>query len=237
MQAPALMLAYRAHRSGDRSPTARLLYVHQQRSARVLRGEPMPTSLLGGFLCHLGVLLSLHCGVGGSLSFNDTHGSFMVLQQAPAKAAVYGTVAEAEGDVQVSVTSIGQDTYTVKATTQNGRWLAYLKPTAAGGDYTITATAASGTEVNITNVTYGDVYYCAGEAARIVQSVAHPAFACKLMLNVTSRGRPKQHGPAACEHDCEPGQCEKDLGRWLPEHSHSSNEQQHERQSALVHAV
>ena len=128
----------------------------------------MPTSsLLGGFLCHLaGVLLSLHCGVGDCLSFNDTHGSFMVLQQAPAKAAVYGTVAESEGDVQVSVASIGQDTYMVKANAQNGRWLAYLKPTAAGGDYTITATAASGTEVNMTNVTFGDVYYCAGEPTR-----------------------------------------------------------------------
>jgi hypothetical protein len=55
--------------------------------------------------------------------------------------------------------------YDVTATiTPDGGWLAYLTPTAAGGDFTITAKCTAGcintTVATIDHVTFGDVYYC-----------------------------------------------------------------------------
>jgi hypothetical protein len=111
--------------------------------------------------------------------FSGVFSNSAVLQRAPAKAAVYGvaglifpnkTVSGA-GDATVTVDvkeSTGLASYSVTATTAaDGSWKAMLHPSPAGGDYTLTATCTSGCNGNITahtivNVTYGDVWFCAG---------------------------------------------------------------------------
>ena len=104
--------------------------------------------------------------------FNTTQGSHMVLQQAPAKSAVYGTVGP--GGVAVSVTVAGANDeglevtpYTVHAAVAGGQWKAMLRPTPAGGSYTITARCTgcrNATSATIDDVTFGDLWYCAGQS-------------------------------------------------------------------------
>ena len=95
--------------------------------------------------------------------------SDMVLQQAPAKAAIYGV-----GEGPVTVTVSGTDAagaavlYTVRAsvnadTAVAQTWKAFLKPTAAGGSFTVTVKGAAGTVV-LDKVTFGDIYFCSGRA-------------------------------------------------------------------------
>ena len=83
-----------------------------------------------------------------AISFNVTFGSWMVLQRAPAKACVYGTVTNVSSTVVVSVDSINEDgevasSYEVSAASSGGLWKACLHPTKAGGNVTITATAGA----------------------------------------------------------------------------------------------
>ena len=102
--------------------------------------------------------------------------SDMVLQQAPAKAAIYGfgegpvsvTVSgtsAAGASVDYTVDALGADAAATGST--NGAsaagptWKAFLKPAAAGGSYAVTAKGASGTVV-LHSVTFGDVYFCSG---------------------------------------------------------------------------
>lgn len=58
-------------------------------------------------------------------------------------------------------------TYTVAATLLKGQWKAMLKPAAAGGSYTITAKCTgckNATAAVMTDVTFGDVWYCGGQS-------------------------------------------------------------------------
>ena len=114
------------------------------------------------------------CTVGGSLNFSNVFGDHAVLQMAPAKTAVYGyigTNATADATVAVTVASTaGAEavSYTVNAliNAADGTWKAYLKPGAAGGAYTITAACTHGCtgSASIGDVTFGDVWYCAGQS-------------------------------------------------------------------------
>jgi hypothetical protein len=114
------------------------------------------------------------CTSNATVAFSNTFGANMVLQMAPAKTAVYGPLgigASAGAKVTVTVAPSSADTdaesYTVGATvTVDGQWKAYLKPTAAGGSYTITAKCESGCtgSVALTPVTFGDVWYCFGQS-------------------------------------------------------------------------
>ena len=85
--------------------------------------------------------------------------SHMVMQRAPAKASIYGF---GNGPVSVSVTGFDAAgaavEYTVDGFTVDGAssaatspslptWKAYLKPAAAGGNYTVMATGPSGAVV------------------------------------------------------------------------------------------
>ena len=99
----------------------------------------------------------------------------MVLQQQPAKSAVYGTVAgPASSKIVVTVTSSGGAAYTADAVVTaaagaasgNSTWKAFLKPTAAGGNYTISAKCGTGCTgaAQISDVTFGDVWYCSGQS-------------------------------------------------------------------------
>lgn len=88
----------------------------------------------------------------GTLCFSWTQGSHMVLQSAPAKAAVYGTfkstAADSAADATISVTITpvdgGGDPYTVPATVKNEGWKALLKPSPPGGNFTISAKCSAG---------------------------------------------------------------------------------------------
>lgn len=107
------------------------------------------------------------------LNFSAVFSSHMVLQQAPAKAAVYGNVppsASTSDAVGVAVTVLSSDpseaSYTVQAAVAAGRWKAFLRPTPqTGASYTITAACSApctGTSVTLRDVVFGDVWYCAG---------------------------------------------------------------------------
>ena len=86
------------------------------------------------------------------------------------KSAVYG-VAPPNAAVEIIIASNGaaDDSYTVKSIASNaGQWNAFLKPTTDGGDVKITAHCATGcsntTDDVIDHVTFGDVWYCAGQS-------------------------------------------------------------------------
>eukprot|EP00051_Salpingoeca_urceolata_P015084 m.193184 g.193184 ORF g.193184 m.193184 type:complete len:219 (+) comp18286_c0_seq1:167-823(+) len=122
-------------------------------------------------------------------AFNISCSDDMVLQQAPAKSAVYGilggSVPAPDAKVTVTVTSSAAAagaSYTVDASIIEGGtgWIAYLKPTRAvtAGQgkptrYTIHAECSSGCattdaavtpNATISNVIFGDVYYCSGQS-------------------------------------------------------------------------
>jgi len=118
--------------------------------------------------------------------FSPVHGDDMVLQQQPAAAAVYGYTGLGGTAVSVTISdaSNGGGSYTVKAAlntthqpfgkgwgskTHNpwneslSMWKAMLKPTKAGGDYSITATCvgcAGNTTASLKRATFGDVWHC-----------------------------------------------------------------------------
>jgi len=118
----------------------------------------------------------LALGVTSSaITFDDAFGDHMVLQQAPARAAVFGTAQGGATSVQVTVSPSGGDSYVVHAeltadSTGAVRWKALLNPTAAGGDTTITAECVAGCDgtanvvAAISNVAHGDVWYCGGQS-------------------------------------------------------------------------
>ena len=69
---------------------------------------------------------------------------FQVLQQAPQAAAVYGYLGNSScKGVAVTVADGKGGTVVAQAVVQAGRWKAVLKPTVAGGPYTITAAGTS----------------------------------------------------------------------------------------------
>eukprot|EP01059_Diplonema_ambulator_P035412 TRINITY_DN8316_c0_g1_i1.p1 TRINITY_DN8316_c0_g1~~TRINITY_DN8316_c0_g1_i1.p1 ORF type:complete len:603 (+),score=66.30 TRINITY_DN8316_c0_g1_i1:57-1865(+) len=114
------------------------------------------------------VLLSLVGYAVGLISFSDHVQDHMVLQQQPAKAAVYGTL-DTAGTPSVSVEVSGTETYTVAGKVVGSQWVAYLKPSNAGGNYTITVTctgcgSTGPNTASIQDVTFGDVWYCAGQS-------------------------------------------------------------------------
>ncbi len=100
------------------------------------------------------------------ISFSASLGSFMVLQQQPAKACVYGRLGTNGTAATIHVADTGGATpsFDVEAqVTAGGEWKACLLPTAAGGDFTITATCtgcANATAAVLEHVTFGDVWYC-----------------------------------------------------------------------------
>ena len=97
-------------------------------------------------------------------------GDYMVLQQSPAKAAIFGMLNTSDVTHAVSVTVAGggsdsgaaEASYTVQATVTGDHWKALLHPTTKGGDYSITVTAGKNT-LQLQHVTFGDVFYCSGQ--------------------------------------------------------------------------
>ncbi|CAE7907902.1 SIAE [Symbiodinium sp. KB8] len=97
----------------------------------------------------------------GNVSFAEVFGDYMVLQQHPAKAALFGS-ASGVAKVSLKVAQHGSG-YNVEAEVKDGRWKALLTPTFKGGDWTITATAGDATAV-LKHVAFGDVWYCSGQS-------------------------------------------------------------------------
>eukprot|EP01043_Picozoa_sp_COSAG02_P067118 COSAG02_NODE_10672_length_1886_cov_1.420257_3_plen_98_part_00 len=97
-----------------------------------------------------------------------------MLQRKPAKAAVYGVIFGAQSSTTVTVnvgSAAGMKIYSVQASViltekqmpggQYAKWKAYLKPTPAGGNFTVSASCASCTNTSasiIHDVTFGDVW-------------------------------------------------------------------------------
>ena len=122
------------------------------------------------------------------LSFAAPFGDNMVLQQQPAIAAVYGFGGSKGVTVTITDEETGKVAYTVEAklnvtaqpfgddfgvrpaNTYNPwnaplpTWKALLKPTPPGGSFTIKATTASLQTVSISNVAFGDMWYCSGQS-------------------------------------------------------------------------
>ena len=113
----------------------------------------------------------------------------MVLQREKdndgSQAAVYGwtgggatlhPVEAAAPSVKVTVTSAAGASYAVAATidTSTGFWKALLRPAVAGGSYSVTATCTTGCNgtVTLSSVTFGDVWYCAGQSKLDVEKGA-----------------------------------------------------------------
>ena len=102
-----------------------------------------------------------------TFGFSAVFGSRMVLQRAPAKAALYGF-----GTGPVSVHVVGTDgmdnavEYTIEVQSRaDGTWKAFLSPHVAGGSFTLTAkSTAGGSAVTLTSLTFGDVYVCSGQS-------------------------------------------------------------------------
>lgn len=92
----------------------------------------------------------------------------MVLQQAPAKSAVYGSIsAPSNTAVSVSITVKGDASYTVDGKVDGSDWVAYLKPTKAGGNYSVTVDCKGcdgNASATISDVTFGEVWYCSGQS-------------------------------------------------------------------------
>jgi hypothetical protein len=144
-----------------------------------------------------------------TFTFDAAFGSWMVLQRAPAQAAVYGylplNVSTPSTSVTVTVLSNGGSTpvatipaglnttlqpfgdgwgvrpcpsavcppYNMDSFTPWGiplpSWKALLPPMPPGGDYVIQVSCTdcgNVTMINITNVTFGDVWYCSGASFR-----------------------------------------------------------------------
>eukprot|EP01112_Ceratiomyxa_fruticulosa_P020244 TRINITY_DN6848_c1_g1_i1.p1 TRINITY_DN6848_c1_g1~~TRINITY_DN6848_c1_g1_i1.p1 ORF type:complete len:245 (+),score=45.24 TRINITY_DN6848_c1_g1_i1:1001-1735(+) len=109
-------------------------------------------------LCVLVTVLSWEV-YGAQLTFSNTLGNNMVLQREPSTANIWGW-ANPNDAVK---TTFRNENYAVTAD-KNGAWLISLKPTPAGGPYTITVTSSSSGEATLSNVLFGDVYLCGGQS-------------------------------------------------------------------------
>jgi hypothetical protein len=94
--------------------------------------------------------------------FANTLGDHMVLQQAPAKAQIWG-FAPAGSSVSVTSSAAGSAPVTA-AVGADGTWQAALAPVKAGSTpITITAKAGAASIV-LKDVLYGDVWFCSGQS-------------------------------------------------------------------------
>lgn len=104
---------------------------------------------------------------------SGSFGDNMVLQREPLishlfGAAVVSSVGISNGKISISVFS-ADVSYTLEATTGvNGTWKSFLKPQSAGGNFSVTVSFAYNASLTmktaITNVTFGDVFFCSGQS-------------------------------------------------------------------------
>ena len=109
------------------------------------------------------------CNASAGICFSRNLGSNMVLQQAPAKACLFGMLGAGGTSATVKISTSQDVAAEVTArVAADGRWKACLPPQQAGGEFRITATctgcAHPNAAVTIENVVFGDVYYCSGQS-------------------------------------------------------------------------
>jgi sialate O-acetylesterase len=116
------------------------------------------------------------CNASAGICFSENLGSNMVLQQAPAKACVFGLLGTGHHGATIKLSSSSltvADVVVAAEVTAGVRWKACLAPQKAGGEYTITATTVTAdapinkepaASASIDHVTFGDVFYCSGQS-------------------------------------------------------------------------
>eukprot|EP01060_Flectonema_neradi_P030374 TRINITY_DN4390_c0_g1_i3.p1 TRINITY_DN4390_c0_g1~~TRINITY_DN4390_c0_g1_i3.p1 ORF type:complete len:608 (+),score=103.46 TRINITY_DN4390_c0_g1_i3:60-1883(+) len=116
------------------------------------------------------LLAAMVASAAGTITFTDHIQDHMVLQRAPQKASVYGTLtpSSTDGDVTVTAKVSGSSSYSVTGIVDGNSWIAYLQPTDAGGNYSITVDcngcSVGNNTISVSDVTFGDVWYCAGQS-------------------------------------------------------------------------
>ena len=105
-----------------------------------------------------------------SICFSGGLSTGAVLQRAPARAALYGSVPPASAGAAVSVRLLSEDgagynkTFTATAG-PDGVWKVLLDAMPAGGNFSATAsTLRSGLRKRVADLTFGDVIFCAGQS-------------------------------------------------------------------------
>ena len=102
-----------------------------------------------------------------TFAFGNTQGDYMVLQQAPWRAKVWGTSPMAGATVIVELSLQSSQQLIEKVTVQtdkDGIWRVYFNPRDASFDeYAITATSA-GKTLTLKSILFGDVYICSGQS-------------------------------------------------------------------------
>lgn len=106
-----------------------------------------------------------------ALCFSGGLSSGAVLQRAPARAALYGSVPLAAAGAVVSVRLVseggggGAYNKSFDATSDaDGVFKVLLDPMPAGGNFSATATTRAGLRKTIIDLTFGDVLFCAGQS-------------------------------------------------------------------------
>lgn len=151
--------------------------------------------------------------VSSGVQFSGVFSSSMVLQRAPASAAVYGFCGNngegarvlsrcnftAGAVVEVTVSggesspaSPSSPPYSLQtAIAADGTWKALLRPTTAGGSYSITVSCLAGcgnsSASTIAQVTFGDVFYCSGQSN--MELPLHYTFSRNKTLDAIIAGR------------------------------------------------
>ena len=124
-----------------------------------------PMTILTPLLLKLPVAMGITMGI----SFNSSFGSYMVLQQQPARPCVYGMlgVGGTAASVKISDSSNYNAPVVITVMSEGSAWKACFPPINVGGDHTITATCMgciNTTDAVLRHVTFGDVYYCGGQS-------------------------------------------------------------------------
>lgn len=122
------------------------------------------------------------------LSFAPVFGDYVVLQQAPAQAAIFGDVNDSSlTSVTVKVEDVdGKVMLSKEASVHGGHWKVLLPPQKAGGDWSISATAGKNSIV-LKHVTFGDVWYCSGQSNMALQ--LHYTMSRNISFNAIKAGK------------------------------------------------
>lgn len=121
-------------------------------------------------------LLCLHCvlqwvysqDTNYSFAFGNTQGNYMVLQQAPWRAKIWGTSPSNTAVISIELLPQDQSNKTIQTisaeTDLNGIWSSYFDPvTASTTEYIIKATMNTQT-ISLQHILFGDVYICSGQS-------------------------------------------------------------------------
>ena len=102
-----------------------------------------------------------HRVTAGTFAISSAFGSHMVLQRAPARAAIWGF--DAPGTT-VTVILDGGAQRLANTTDATGLWRVTLAPVPPGGPHTLTASSSGGGSAALDDVQFGAVFVCGGQS-------------------------------------------------------------------------